>query len=365
MEKKMKNILVIGLSNEMGGTENYIYNLIQRLDPKQYTLDFLIIDDGGRTPYEDEINTFYSDGRNHFYYCPNLKKYWVSGKQWLKNFYDEHRYDVIYMNATTSARVVYCKYAVDKLHIPLITHSHRSDGKRFNHYIYRRYTRNHSVFKLACSTNAANWMFGKKEKNYALISNGIISEKFSFNQDLRNDIRNKLNISSDKFVIGHVGRFSEEKNHRHFVQLAKILDDKYVFLLIGEGPLKEEIKDLVIKEGLENRFYILGATKDVNKYYSAMDVFMMPSFNEGLPIVSVEAQCNGLRCIFSDTISKENNISGNCVYLLLSDLISWKNTLEKEDFKRYDGICKIREAGFDMEHSASIVDKLFSRAVKK
>lgn len=358
----MIKVLVIGLSNEMGGTENYIYNLVQCLDKNKYNMDFLVIDEGKKTPYQNEINTFYDDQREHFYYCPNVKKYLYYGQKWLKQFYSNNHYDIIYMNATTSARIAYCQYAIRKLKTPLITHSHRSDGNRINHYICRRYVTKHSVFKLACSKNAAMWMYGKKVKDYFLISNGIISEKFKFNSKYRSEIRNSLNIASEKIVIGHVGRFSEEKNHNFFIGLAKKLDEKYLFVLIGEGPLKDDFKKKVEKEHLQNKFRILDGTKTIYKYYNAMDIFAMPSFNEGLPIVSVEAQCNGLHCIFSDTISRETNISGKCKYLSLNRIEEWTNTLYNDEFTRFDGNKAIRNAGFDMEESAKLVAQLFEKS---
>ena len=358
----MMKILVIGLSSEMGGTENYIYNLVQCLNKSIYTMDFLVIDEGKHTPYQEEINKYYDDGKNHFYYCPNIKKSLIFGLKWLKNFYENNHYDVIYMNATTSARIVYCLYPIRKFKTPLITHSHRSDGNKLNHYIFRNSVIRHSIYKLACSKNAEEWMFGKKNQNYSLISNGIITEKFKFNNVYRNDIRNELNISDDRYLIGHVGRFSEEKNHSFFIELAKKLDDKYIFLLIGEGPLKEEFKKRVKEENLESKFRILDGTKFIYKYYNAMDIFMMPSFNEGLPIVCVEAQCNGLNCIFSDTISNETNISGNCEYLPLNEISEWINALKKQSFQRFNGVNVIKNAGFDMQQSANVVSKLFEKA---
>lgn len=360
----MIKILVIGLSSEMGGTENYIYNLVQRLDKTKFNMDFLVIDEGRCTPYQNEINKYFDDGRNHFYYCPNIKKSMITGIKWLKHFYSNNYYDVIYMNATTSARIAYCQYAIRKFKTPIITHSHRSDGSKINHYICRHYVTEHSKFKLACSNNAAEWMFGKKEKNYILISNGIIAEKFKFNKVYRDEIRNELDISDDKYIIGHVGRFSEEKNHDFFIKLAKKLDKRYVFLLIGEGPIKDEFKMKINNENLDSKFRILDGTKLIYKYYSAMDVFMMPSFNEGLPIVSVEAQCNGLHCIFSDTISDETNISGKCKYLPLNSVDEWVTTLESQDYTRFDGVKVIKNAGFDMEKSASIVAQLFEKAIQ-
>lgn len=360
---KMIKVLIVGLTNQMGGTENYIYNLIRRMDLKSFYFDFLIVDDGGRTPYENEINTLFNDGNNHFFYCPNLKKQYIIGNKWLIDFYNKNRYDLIYMNATTAAKTAYCRYAIGKLKIPLISHSHRSDGRRLNHTLYKRYTCSHSIFKLACSRNAADWMYGRKEQNVTIISNGIDTERFKYSESNRKDVREELGFSKNDIVIGHVGRFSEEKNHRFLLDLCSCLDEKYKFLCIGDGPLKDDIVDLIEKKELKNRFITLSVRKDIHIFYSAMDIFAMPSFNEGLPIVSVEAQCSGLRCIFSNTVSAETNLSGRCLYLPINDLNAWIHEIKLIDYNRYDGAEVIKRAGFDMSNSARLVESLFKNVI--
>ncbi len=354
-------ILIIGLCNEMGGTENYIYNLLKKIKLTLFYFDFLIVDDGKKTPYEDEINKLFNDDNNHFYYCPNLKRHYITGSRWLKNFYDKKAYDLIYMNATTAAKTAYCRYAIDILRTPIVTHSHRSEGKIINHILYKPYTIKHSIYKLACSKNAANWMFKKNDPNVVIIPNGIDTDIFRFNLMQRNIIRKEYNISDEQIIIGHVGRFSKEKNHLFFIILSKMLDDKYIFMCIGDGPLKKHFISNIKEQGLENRFKIISTRKDVYRFYSAMDIFVMPSYNEGLPIVSVEAQCAGLKPIFSDTISKETNISGFCKYLPLSMPDKWIQTIKNMDIKRFDGVDVIKKKGFDMADTALKVEKLFQK----
>lgn len=359
----MKKVLVIGLTGQMGGTENYIFNLVKYIDLTKYTFDFLVVEDGHKTPYEKEINQLIGDGNNHFYYCPNMKKNYFVGRKWLKKFYTSHSYDLIYMNATTAARTAYCRYAIDRQKTPMILHSHRSDGKRLNHTLYKPYSFRHSFIKLACSQNAADWMYGKKCKDAIIIPNGIDTARFQYSADFRKQIREEYGYSDKDIVLGHVGRFSEEKNHKFLIELAQILDTKYKFLFIGEGPTKAEITEKIRSLGLETRITVLPVRKDVNRFYSAMDAFIMPSFNEGLPIVSVEAQCAGLTCLFSDTVSRETNISGKCLYLSLGDLDNWKKTINELSFERYDGVAAITECGFSMQDTAKKVETYFEKAI--
>ena len=359
----MRKILVIGLTGQMGGTENYIYNLIKLFDLSNYTFDFLVIQDGNRTPYENEINTLIADGSNHFYYCPNMKKDYVGGRKWLKEFYDSHSYDLIYMNATTAARTAYCRYAISHYHIPMIMHSHRSDGKRINHFLYKSYSYRHSSFKLACSGNAAEWMYGKNCKEAIIIPNGIDTNRFQYSDVKRAAIRKQFHYSEHDIVLGHVGRFSEEKNHKFLVNLCSRLDARYKFLCIGDGPLKPEIQQMIEEKGLIDRFTLLPVRKDVNELYSAMDGFVMPSYNEGLPIVSVEAQCSGLICFFSNTVSRETNLSGKCHYLALNNVEEWERNIASAELKRFDGVDVIKQSGFDMESTAGYIAELFDAAI--
>ena len=359
----MISVLILGLHGILGGTETYINSLIRAFDKTEIVCDFLIVGKE-KTPYEDAINEFYGDGRNHFFYCPNLKNEYIHGKRWLKEFYDSHRYDLIYLNATSAANAIYCQYAIGHQKIPMVTHSHFSDGPWINHMLYRAYTKKHTVAKLACAKPAAQWMFGKDINDVLYIANGIDTNRFAYNHEARAKIRAEYGITDDTVLLGHVGRFSVEKNHKFFVELAKALPSKYVFMCIGEGACKEEFNKLVHENGLSKRFIVLPVRKDVEQFYCAMDLFVMPSLYEGLPIVTVEAQCSGLPIVFSNTISREADLSGHCYFESIEDVSKWKDRILSMNMERYDGVTCVNEAGFSNIVSAANVRKVFLDAIK-
>ena len=142
-------VLVLGLHGILGGSETYVYNLVRGLDKNKVKFDFLVVGNK-KTPYEDDINIYYDDGLNHFFYCPDLKNDPKNSIKWMRAFYRDHNYDLIYLNATSAANAIYCMFPVSLKKTPLITHSHFSNGPKRNHLMFRWYTNKHSVCKLAC-----------------------------------------------------------------------------------------------------------------------------------------------------------------------------------------------------------------------
>lgn len=358
----MKKVLIIGMTGILGGVETYIYNMIRFIDKEKFDFDFLIIGQGKISVYEKEINELLHDDRNHFYYAPSLKRNYFRGRQWLKEFYDFHNYDMIYMNTCTAARINYCKYAIKKQNIKLLTHSHNGSSSSklggINHKIFRHYTTKYSDVRLACSELAYHWMFDDMPDKSAIVPNGIDPQRFKFSVIDKEQIRRKLGIADEKIVVGHVGRFSEQKNQDFFIKLIKELDKKFVVLCIGEGETKELILKKIKKEKLEKRFVIIDVQSDIEKYYSAMDVFLMPSMFEGLPIVAVEAQCNGLTCIFSNNVSRQIDLSGKSKFIGLDRIDAWINALKNMNFTRYNGVDVIEKAGFSIRNTVQIISKI-------
>lgn len=158
---------------------------------------------------------------------------------------------------------------------------------------------------VAVSPEAGKKLFLNKKFEY--IPNAIDTSKYSFSSSSRQEVRKNLGIGKEEILLGHVGRFSKQKNHKFLVKTFKELhkiNENYRLILIGEGELKTKITKLVEKLGLQNYIYFVGFKANVSEFYSAMDVLLLPSFYEGMPTVAVEAQANGLPVIVSNEISK-------------------------------------------------------------
>ena len=176
-------------------------------------------------------------------------------------------------------------------------------------------------------------------------------KKYLFDKKHRNSIRKSLNIDN-KIVIGHVGRLSKEKNHLFMIELIKKLPSDYVLVCVGNGPDEGKIKHKIIEEGLTDRIILVGKSINANYYYSAFDLFILPSLYEGLPTVAIEAQVSGLRCILSSNITKEVNVDNDVVFLEL-DQDRWakeiiisefhRKTIDTLRFKEYDIRYEVRE----------------------
>jgi len=187
-----------------------------------------------------------------------------------------------------------------------------------------------------------------------ILKNGVDLDKFKYNEDYKKEIRDKYNISYDSFVIGNVGRFSHQKNHKFILDIFNNYnDDNKVLLLVGEGELENKTKKYAKKLGILDKVIFAGTTDEAYKYYSAFDVFVLPSIYEGLPVVAVEAQATGLPTLISDNVTKEAKLIDYTTYLSITDPTSWVKELTKaKENKRINYNKTIKEKGFDIIDSS-------------
>ena len=191
------------------------------------------------------------------------------------------------------------------------------------------------------------------------------TEKYKFDASYRREIRTEFGINEDTIVIGHVGVFTENKNQKFLLNLIRRLKDKgqrdCKLLLIGHGSLMEEVKRESEELKLKNDVIFLGNRNDVNRIMMAMDIFCLPSLYEGFPIVSVEAQASGLPTLLSSNISPEVGITDLVKLFPLDDPSVWLRELENTKCNKKRGIyaTKIRDAGYDISHSASMIEEAY------
>ena len=222
--------------------------------------------------------------------------------------------------------------------------------------------------RLACSKSAGKWLF--KNRDFLVVNNGINSSKFIFNGKKREELKTRLNLEGN-IVIGNVANFIPEKNHSFlldiFDELLKI-NNSYRLLLLGDGPLKEEIKKKAIKLGMLDKIIMPGCVNNPEDYLNIIDLIVMPSFFEGMPLSLLEAQSNGLHALISDSISNEVNITGNIdFYSIHESPTAWANMIIKilpspnrtaEDSQ--ECISLIKDTGFDTKTSTATLIKYYN-----
>ena len=325
-----------------GGAETFMMKLFRVIDAQELHIDFCVmtIDPG---LYDKEI---LEHGSKLFHITPksvDFNRY----KSELSKLLHTEKYDIVLRLGDTCFSF-YDLWIAKKCHVPVLAFrscNSSFDGSKLQLFIHKALRGILSRFidiKIAPSTEAAEFTFGKravKQKSVHILHNGLILQNFNYSQQSCDEIRREFHLER-KFVIGHIGRFFHQKNHLFlidiFAEIAKVRKDA-VLMLVGNGEMQNDIRSKVEQNGLSDRVIFTGVRKDIGSLLSAMDIFVFPSYFEGMPNAVIEAQANGLRCIVSDTITKEANISGLVTYLPLeSGAKEWADKILMSDIRRVD-----------------------------
>ncbi|GKU31640.1 glycosyltransferase [Clostridium folliculivorans] len=311
--KKVKVLIKTSLGHN--GIASVTMNYFKNMPKDKINVDFAICDDNNdiRKDFSDYVKS--RESRILMLPRPSLKgilEYLIKMKQILHY----GNYEVVHINGNSGNMlldVLMAKICGVKI---IVTHCHNTSCKyRVLHYVFKPFLNWLVTDKIACSSTAGKWVYNNNQ--FSVLQNGIDFNEYKFKSVERDYIRNKYNLF-DEFVICHAGGFLDAKNHTYLIDIFKEIHEinpRSKLLLIGEGPLRGEIEEKVIKSGLENQVIFVGNTTNISKYYSASDVFILPSKFEGLPLVLIEAQVNGLPCIIADNITKEVDITGSVQYL--------------------------------------------------
>lgn len=350
---------------ENSGVMSVLMNYFRNIDNKRIIFDFLYFQRNkyNYKSYEEEI--CHLGGKAVLF--ENIINI-ISFNKRLNNLLMSNNYNIIHIHDPFVLPLIYPTLRKNKIN-NIIVHSHAtqwSDKKlsMIRNSIICWNIRGMVAYPFACSIAAGKFLFGN-DSNVFILKNAINIEKFKFTKNIRGKIRNELNLNK-KLVFGHVGAFCNQKNHRFLISVFKNISNithNACLLLIGDGILKQDIENLVKKEGLSDKVLFLGKRYNVEEYYQAMDCFILPSLYEGLPMVGVEAQCSGLPVVFSDTITKE--IGGpNAVFISLKESKDiWALKCVELSMRKYDrtqGANDITKMGFNIKsESKKLENKYF------
>lgn len=332
-ETERQSLRIAQVLNRMdsGGIEAVILNYFRYIDRNQFHFDFYC-DENSSLPYREEMEA----GGSEIFLLPQYI-HPVRYVRTLEKALKAGHYDIahVHMNAMS----IFALYAAWRAGIPVrICHNHTtaswSEGARtVLKVLLRPWNRLFATAFFACGKQAAEWMYGRKRVaagKVLILPNAIDSDTYAFDADTRLKIRQELGIDETAFVVGHVGRFMKQKNHRFLIQVFSLLSKavpKAVLLLIGEGKLESEIRQMVDQFGIHDQVIFAGTRSDVNRIYSAMDVFCLPSFYEGFPVVLLEAQANGLPVVCSANVSPEVCLTDFVTRLSLDNPAPWVSAL--------------------------------------
>ena len=205
-------------------------------------------------------------------------------------------------------------------------------------------------------------MFGKRP--FRVINNGINCENFAFNEKVRAEYRKLLDVE-DKTVIGHIGRFERQKNHTFLIDLFKKYAETHpdaVLLLVGEGHLFDDIRKKVDDLGLNDKVQFLGVRSDLEGIYQALDLFILPSLFEGLPVVGVEAQSAGLPILTADTVTSELCVTEFVEMLPLEASYEiWCDKIDDmlKNITRRNTLEDMNKAGFNIRNTADFLQDYY------
>ena len=356
----MKRVLQVVDSMDMGGIQAFIMNVYRNIDKENIQFDFLVFRSHEQV-FEKEILSL----GGKMYKLPGRRDGLLKNKKAIRKFFDEHpEYTVIHYN-TSSLSDIGALIEAARRNIPVrIIHSHstKAPGSKIHTYIHRfnkRRIEKYATHYLACGKLAADWFYKGTSiiDKVIIVNNGIACSDFQFDAENREIMRKALGLQ-ENFVIGHVGRFSEVKNHRFILQVFNAFVKKYPamnpkLMLVGNGELFDEMKTLAVELNIDYNVLFLGTRHDIPDLLQAMDVMIMPSHYEGFPVTLVEAQAAGLPCVVSNTITKDAVIKDNVIMKSLEDDVEdWSKSIA-ENTNRFVENDLLVKSGFDIQSTVN------------
>ena len=355
----MKKVLIsptLGLDLE--GISSVIYNYTKAMDRSGLEISFLTY--GELKPAVRER----FEALGEILFVSDRKQSTLAYMKDYAALLKERRFDVVHINGNSGTMLIEVLLAKLCGVKNVLVHAHST---RTNHPFVNAVLKVPMMWLahcIACSEATGQWLYGKHP--YTLLNNAIDLSNFRFREDLRQQYREEFGIK-EEFLIGHIGHFTEPKNHFFLIDVFAAfhkLEPASRLLLISDGPRFRQVQEKVAALGLQDAVIFAGRRSDVAGIYSAMDLFILPSCWEGLPLVMVEAQVNGLPLLVSDAVTKAAKCTAQVSYKPLADgAESWAQSLQelvKKPCDRYaDHRPAIAERGFDIHAEAAKLRALY------
>lgn len=373
---QIKVLEVVPSLSRAAGVARFAYNMALYHDEQRVHYDFLhhaIIN--GKMMHEKTYDSDLKQRGSKVYTVNYAGAGFTRFVKEVDAFFKQHgtEYDIVHCQMPNSA---FCVLR-DAKHVGIkhrILHSHLNNSSdQFLHRLrnapLNAIGKMYATDRLACSEDAGKFLF--RDKPFTVIRNGIPIEKFAFDAGINSELRSEYGIPMDAPVIGCVGRMVKQKNYPFAVKvfaqfLHKRPDAKLVF--IGDGTDRAELEQTIHDEGVTSSVLMLGVREDINRLYSMMDVFFMPSLYEGLPVSCVEAQASGLPCVYSTDVPKESDITGTGLFLDRSeDISNWVSALGKATQKGKLSLNPglLTKQGYSASGNAELLMKHYEKIVRE
>ncbi|WP_181265245.1 glycosyltransferase family 1 protein, partial [Enterococcus mundtii] len=350
----------------LGGAESFMMNLYRKIDRSKYQFDFLIYDDFTNvTDYHEEIKQL--GGRIFVVANPkkNIIKYLFQVNRLLKKESFDVAHNEVYFGGGINLWLAKKNGIKHR-----IAHSHATeDGKSQNiimnilRFFLTHLLLNNATEFLAVSQEAGQSLF--REHPFKIIHNGIDMQMYKKNNEVEKAKRSELSIPDGAFIVGNIGRLEKQKNQIYlldvFSEIIKIKSNSYL-LIVGEGSLRLELENKINELGISDKVTLLGERNDIPELLSIIDVFVMTSLYEGLPMVGLEAQAAEIKLVLAETISKDTKLTNNVIFLpLKATKKEWAKQILLEPYT--NEITPDLEQ-YDVSYTAKQMEAIYNKSIK-
>lgn len=370
MNRKIKIAHVVG-GLHSGGVEAVIYNYFSHMDRAQFEIHII-----SNSPSVAECENQFRGLGCIIHVLPERRKDFFGNLKQTCALFRSNRFDILHVHMNLNC--FYHTFLGMVYRIPVrIAHSHLVEFpsgalQKAVAGIKKWLTRRTATDYFACGESAGIYLFGKRlfrKGKVHILKNAITVDKFSYQKPVRDLLRSSLGLNHS-FCIGHVGRFTGQKNHTMILDIFSKIHDKRPdseLLLIGAGELEPAMKEKAASLNLISHVHFLGVKTDVWQYYQAMDAFLFPSTYEGLGIVLVEAQAASLPCFCSDAVPREAKVSDLLSFLPLDlPASAWADFMLEYSYKeRISRADEIAAAGYDIRTAAAGLQQWYEKRTGK